>query len=200
MPSERRTNSSVRRPDASWRHTTNHKFATETRAICWLVGAARARNGIRGKSSKDLSRETATRRVTLKRREQSCSRQTYHAGDAMSEKGNVLCCFLSTCLHFLPNFRRCDARQAARPWPGPQICWDSSSCNRCGPAPSIGVAGCRHPCRCSSGGHLTARPQPPGAGQCCTASLTRTRCPERTNCPAYRKTVGNAENKHSGRK
>jgi hypothetical protein len=118
MSPERRTNSSVRRPDASWRHTTNHKFATETRAICWLVGVAQARHGNRGKSSKDLSRETATRPVTLKRREPSCSRQTYHAGRAMSEKGNVLCCFLSTCLHFLPNFRRCDARQAARPWPG----------------------------------------------------------------------------------
>jgi hypothetical protein len=130
MSPERRTNSSVRRPDASWRHTTNHKFATETRAICWLVGVAQARHGNRGKSSKDLSRETATRPVTLKRREPSCSRQTYHAGRAMSEKGNVLCCFLSTCLHFLPNFRRCDARQAARPWPAPQICWDSSSCGR----------------------------------------------------------------------
>jgi hypothetical protein len=110
MPSARRTISSVRRPDASWRHTTNHKIATETRAIiclrdrpaCWpMVPTATKRlTRLSGLGLSNPAREKPTIR-----------------GEAMSEKSNAFCCFLATRPHFSQNFRRCDGRPAVSRWP-----------------------------------------------------------------------------------
>jgi hypothetical protein len=155
----------VRRPDAPWRHTTNYKIATETRAICWLEASS---NPARDKL------------ITRARR---CRKKATRS---------VVFCQLAII------FRKTseDATHGRRPnasrprlFDGmAQVAYGGASRRAVGPAAEG---------RITVGSGATRTWPSPAAG---TASPLGTCGSRGANCPVYRKTVKNAENKGEGGK